>query len=222
VPLLILATLVLPGLAIAGVMGRALRWAILVSLPIAISVAVVTILGRAGSTVLFTIGPFDATLEGVDFAAQTELRLVVLALALGLFGLTTEARAFVADLERRGVSPRLAFAAAAIIDAIPAMVERTQRIQAAQRARGLDTEGSVGARLRGVLPLVGPAVLGALRDVDRRSLALEARAFDRPGARQLLWAPPDTERQRLTRWLLVAVLLTILALRLTGALSSLP
>jgi energy-coupling factor transport system permease protein len=222
VPLLILATLVLPGLVIASVVGRALRWAVVVSLPIAVSVAVVTILGRAGSTVLFTIGPFDATLEGVDFAAQTEVRLLVLALALALFSLTTESRAFVADLERRGVSPRLSFAAAATLDAIPAMVERGQRIQAAQRARGLDTEGSVGARLRGVLPLVGPAVLGALHDVDRRGLALEARAFDRPGGRPLLWAPTDSERQRLTRWLLAAGLVAFIALRAAGALPRLP
>jgi len=222
VPALVLGVLVLPGLLIAGVLGRALRNAILVSLPIGISVAVVTILGRAGSHVLFAVGPFDATLEGLDFALRVDLRLFVLALALGLFALTTEPRSLIIDLERRGVSRRLAFAAAATLDAIPAMAERAQAIQAAQRARGLDTEGSFGARLRGVIPLAGPAILGTLEDVETRSQALEARAFDRPGKRHLLWAPADSNVQRLARWLLAAALVAFLALSAVRALPPLP
>ena len=102
------------------------------------------------------------------------------------------------------------------------MAERARTIQSAQRARGLDTEGSAGARLRGVLPLAGPAVLGALHDVETRSLALEARAFDRPGRRHLLWAPADTAPQRLARWLLVAGLGLFLALTVLGVLPALP
>ena len=42
---------------------------------------------RAGETVLFTIGPFDATVEGVDFAGQTLVRLFAISMAIGLFGL---------------------------------------------------------------------------------------------------------------------------------------
>jgi energy-coupling factor transport system permease protein len=195
---------------------------VIVTLPIAISVAIVSILGRAGSTVLFVIGPFDATLEGVQFAAEVALRLFVVAMALALFGLTTEPRALVADLERRGVSPRLTFAAAATLDAVPAMSERARTIQEAQRARGLDTEGSVGARFRGILPLVGPAILGGLHDVEARSLALEARAFDRPGPRHLLWAPADSGRQRGARWLLVGALVAFGVGAVTGFLPHLP
>ena len=219
---LILVLVVAPGLAVAGVTSRAVRNAALVTLPIGVSVAIVSILGRAGSHLLFTLGPFDATLEGLDFALRIDFRLFVLALALALFALTTEPRSLVVDLERRGVSPRLTFAAAATLDAIPAMAERARTIQAAQRARGLDTEGSVGARLRGVLPLAGPAVLGTLHDVETRSLALEARAFDRPGPRHLLWAPADTAAQRLARWLLVAGLGLFLALTVLGVLPALP
>jgi energy-coupling factor transport system permease protein len=69
---------------------------------------------------------------------------------------------------------------------------------------------------------MGPAVLGALQDVDRRSLALEARAFDRPGPRQLLWVPADSGRQRLARWLLLVGLLGFIALRAAGTLPRLP
>jgi energy-coupling factor transport system permease protein len=222
VPALILGGLVVPSAALAGVLDRAVRWSLVVSLPIAISVALVSILGRAGPTQLFTIGPFRATLEGVDFAGQTELRLFALAMTLAVFGLTTETRALLADLERRGVSPRLSFAAAATLDAIPAMAERARRIQRAQRARGLDTEGSVRARLRGVVPLVAPAVLATLHDVDARSMALDARAFNRPGARHLLWAPVDSNRQRLARWLLMLGLIEFVGGTLFRVLPRLP
>lgn len=222
IPAIVLGALVVPTADVAGVLARALRWSVVVSLPIAISVALVSIFGRAGATVLFTAGPFRATLEGVDFAAQTELRLFVLAMILAVFGLTTEPRALIADLERRGVSPRFAFAAATTLDAIPAMAARARAIQAAQRARGLDTEGSVGARLRGVVPLVAPAVLGTLHEVEARSLALDARAFDRPGTRHLLWSPADSDRERLARWLLVAGLVAVVAATVVGALPRLP
>ncbi len=219
---LILLFVVAPGLAVAGVTSRALRNAAVVTLPIGISVAIVSVLGRPGSHVLFTLGPFASTLEGLDFALRIDLRLFVLALALALFALTTPPRSLVIDLERRGVSRRLAFAAAATLDAIPAMAVRARAIQAAQRARGLDTEGSVGARLRGVVPLAGPAVLGTLHEIEARSLAFEARAFDQPGTRHLLWAPADSGRQRLARWLLAAALIAFVALTALGVLTPLP
>ena len=200
----------------AGVMGQLARVSLLLSLPIAISVVLVSVFTRAGTTVLFVIGPFDATVEGVDFAAQTLVRLFAISLSIGLFVMTTDPRAFVFDLERRGVSPRIAFVAVATIEAVPALVERAGVIGESQRARGLDTEGSVRARIRGVLPLVGPVIIGALTDVEERSLALESRAFSRPGRRHLLWAMSDTPSQRWLRWGLLALLVAIAAARLTG------
>ena len=182
----------------------------------------VSVFTRAGETVLFEIGPFDATLEGVDFAAQTLVRLFAISTSIGLFGMTTDPRAFVLDLERRGLSPRFAFVALATLEAVPAMVERAQVIASAQRARGLDTEGSVAARLRGVLPLAGPVVLSSLTEVEERSLALEVRAFGRPGRRHLLWRLPDSPAQFILRALLLAALVFAIALRLTNNFPALP
>jgi len=106
--------------------------------------------------------------------------------------------------------------AVATIEAVPALVERAGVIGESQRARGLDTEGSLRARLRGVLPLVGPVIIGALTDVEERSLALESRAFSRPGKRHLLWSMPDTTWQRGLRWVLLALLAAIAVARVTG------
>jgi energy-coupling factor transport system permease protein len=221
-PLAIIALTILPSAVTAGVAGRLVRISLLLTLPIAISVVLVSVFTRAGETVLFTIGPFDATAEGVDFAGQTLVRLFAISTAIGLFGLTTDPRAFVLDLERRRLSPRFAFVALATLEAVPAMVERAGVIQAAQRARGLDTEGSIRARLRGVMPLVGPVVLSSLTEVEERSLALEVRAFGRPGRRHLLWQIPDSRAQLAIRVLAIVALLAAIILRVTGNLDWLP
>jgi energy-coupling factor transport system permease protein len=213
---------ILPSAAVAGVAGRLVRISFLLTLPIGISVVLVSVFTRAGQTILFTIGPFDATAEGVTFAGQTLVRLFAISTSIGLFGLTTDPRAFVLDLERRGLSPRFAFVALATLEAVPAMVERAGVIQAAQRARGLDTEGSVRARLRGVMPLVGPVVLSSLTEVEERSLALEVRAFGRPGKRHLLWQIPDSGLQLAVRVLAIAALVAAIVLRLGGRLDGLP
>lgn len=194
----------------------------MLTLPVAISVILVSVFTRAGTHILFSIGPFDATVEGVDFAGQTLLRLFAISTSIGLFGLTTEPRSFVLDLERRGLSPRFAFVALATLEAVPAMVERAGVIANAQRARGLDTEGSIRARLRGILPLVGPVILSSLTEVEERSLALEVRAFGRPGRRHLLWRIPDSGTQLALRAGLVLALVLAIVARVTGSFPSLP
>jgi energy-coupling factor transport system permease protein len=201
---------------LAGMLRRLVRASLLLSLPIAVSVILVSVFTRAGSTVLFEIGPFEATLEGVDFAGQTLIRLLAISLSIRLFVLTTDPRAFVLDLERRGVRPRFAFVAVATLEAVPTLVERAATIAESQRARGLDTEGSLRARLRGLLPIVGPVIITSLTDVEERSLALESRAFSRPGRRELLWAMPDSTPERALRWLLVAGLVALFIVRLAG------
>lgn len=214
-PLAIIAVMLVLA-ARAGVIGQLVRAALVLTLPIAISVVLVSVLTRAGTTVLFEIGPFDATVEGVDFAGQTLVRLIAISLSIGLFVLTTEPRAFVYDLERRGIPPRGAFVAVATIEAVSTLVERAAVIGESQRARGLDTEGGLRARLRGLLPMVGPVILGSLTDVEERSLALESRAFSRPGRRHLLWAMPDTRLEQVIRWILVLSLVAVAIARISG------
>jgi energy-coupling factor transport system permease protein len=102
------------------------------------------------------------------------------------------------------------------------MVERASVIAAAQRARGLDTEGSIRARLRGLLPLAGPVVLSSLTEVEERSLALEVLAFGRPGRRKLLWRMPDSGAQLAVRGALLLALVAVLVARITGTFPQLP
>ena len=110
----------------------------------------------------------------------------------------------------------MAFVAIASVQTVPAMVERASQITAAQRARGLDTEGSVWKRIRGVVPIVGPVILGSIAEVEERTMALEARGFGRPGRRTLLWWPPDSRPQAVARWALLVALVVLIVARLAG------
>jgi energy-coupling factor transport system permease protein len=221
-PVLLLVVAVLPAAASSGTLRPVLRAAVIATLPLAIAVGIVQGLGGVGETVLFRLGPLAATAEGLSAAALVSVRLFVMAAALALFGLTTPASELVADLARRGVSPRLAFAASAILGAVPALVDQARVVRDAQRARGLDIDGDLVARMRGVVPLAAPVVLGTLHGVEQRALALEARAFGRPGRREPLWAPPDSATERVIRWALVADSVLLLVLAATGVIPRLP
>lgn len=215
---LVVVAVVLPALA-ARVLPRLARTALLLSLPLALSILIVNVFFfPGGREILFEVGPLRATAEGVRFAAEILARLLAISGAITLFHLTTPPGALVLDLERRGLSPRVAFVALAAVQAAPAMAERGAAITAAQRARGLDSEGPPWRRVRGLLPIVAPVVLGSLGEVDERTLALEARAFSRPGRRTLLWSPPDSAWEALARWALVLSIPGLIALRLTGVL----
>ena len=216
-PILLVAALVLAPALAAGVLGRLLRTSLVLALPIAISAVLVNVFFfPGGETVLLRLGPITATAEGLAFALEILVRILAISGAVTLFYLTTKPADLVLDLERRGISPRVAFVANASVQTVPAMVERAAQITAAQRARGLDTEGSPWRRARGIVPIVGPVILGSIAEVEERTMALEARGFTRPGRRTLLWAPVDTGWERVARWALVLGLVALVAGRVTG------
>ncbi|MGH2428860.1 MAG: energy-coupling factor transporter transmembrane component T family protein [Candidatus Limnocylindria bacterium] len=216
-PALLVTCAVIAPAVIAGVLRRLLRLTLLLALPIAISALLVNVFFfPGGQTVLLRVGPVTATAEGLAFAIEILARILAISGAVTLFYLTTRPAELVVDLERRGISPRVAFVANASVQTVPAMVERAAQITAAQRARGLDTEGSPWRRVRGIVPIVGPVILGSIAEVEERTMALEARGFTRPGRRTLLWWPADSGWQRLARWALLSGLALLIAARLTG------
>jgi energy-coupling factor transport system permease protein len=201
----------------AGVVARLLRLTLLLSLPIAISTLLINVFFfPGGQDVILRIGPITATREGLAFAIEVLLRIIAISGAIILFYLTTRTSDLVLDLERRGVSSRIGFVISSTVQVLPDMAERAASIAAPPRARGLDTEGSLRRRVRGVLPLVAPVVMGALGEVEERTLTLEARGFTRPGRRTLLWSPSDTGAQRILRWLLVLSVPVAVAVRASG------
>jgi energy-coupling factor transport system permease protein len=216
-PILLVAAAVIVPAVVAGVLPRLIRTSLLLALPIAVSAFLVNLFFfPGGETVLLRVGPIVATAEGLAFALEILVRILAISGAVTLFYLTTRPADLVLDLERRGVSPRVGFVANASVQTVPAMVDRAAQITAAQRARGLDTEGSLWRRIRGVVPIVGPVILGSIAEVEERTMALEARGFTRPGRRTLLWWPPDTGIESLARWGLLLLLAALIVVRVSG------
>ena len=216
-PVLLVAVAVIAPAIVAGVLPQLARTSVLLALPIALSAFIVNVFFfPGGETVLLGFGPITATAEGLSFALEILARIMAISGAITLFYLTTRPSELVVDLERRGVSPRAAFVANASVQTVPAMVERAAQITAAQRARGLDTEGSVWRRIRGIVPIVGPVMMGSIAEVEERTAALEARGFTRPGRRTLLWAPADRPAEAVARWAMVLGLVALIVVRLAG------
>lgn len=212
--------LVLVGLtAVAARVGRAMLPFVLATIPLVASILIVnTFLYPGASDAIVHVGPLDPTWTGLTAALQATLRVVAFALSVAIFSLTTPTDDFLTDLELRGLGRRGAFIIGAAIRMVPRMIERAGEIADAQRARGLDTEGSIWRRVRGVLPLAVPMIFGALSEVEEQTLALEARAFSAPGRRTVIRVLADRPAERLTRWLLLIATVTLVALSIGGRL----
>lgn len=217
-PLLLALLAVLLPATVARVTAAVSRTSFLLALPLAVSVAVVNILFAPAGTSVAAVGPIRVTEEGLRLATEVVPRVFAMAGAVTLFYLTTRPSELVASLGAHGVPARLTFVIHNAVAMIPRLVERAAEVTAAQRARGLDSQGSLLRRARGVTAVAGPTVWGAIAEAEVRTLALETRAFTRPGPRMQLWVPRDSGTQRIARWSMAAVLLIVIGLRAVGAL----
>ena len=209
--------LVVLGLALATGLGRALRPYLLATLPLVVSILLVNTFFYPGARdPILSLGPVTATWTGLAQALQATLRVVAFALSVALLALTTATDDLLDDLEHRGVGRRTIFVIGSAIRTVPRMIERAGEIVDAQRARGLDTEGSAWRRVRGVVPLAGPMVLSALSEVEERTMALEARGFSAPGRRTTLRPLPDRGAERALRWLIGLLAVALVTLSVTG------
>jgi energy-coupling factor transport system permease protein len=206
----------------AGILRRSVPL-VLLSIPLLISILLVNTFLYPGATdPIVELGPLRPTWTGLAAALQATLRVLAFGFSVVVLILTTEADHLIADLERRGLGRRAAFVIGSTLRAIPRTSERAAEITEAQRARGLDTEGRIWRRARGIVPLAGPLVLGALTDVEEQTMALEARAFTAPGRRTILRLFPDSAAQRFLRWAVLVGCLALLAASITGLLEPLP
>lgn len=194
------------------------RSTLLLSLPLAVSAVVINVLfSDSDQSIVVQLGPLSVAEAGVALALEVLTRILVMAGAVVLFYSTTRPSALATSLQGHGLSPRLAFVIHNAVATIPRMAHRAGEVAAAQRARGMDTEGNLWRRAQGVTAVAVPTVLGAIGEVETRTLALESRGFSRPGRRTALWPPRDSGLQRLLRWGIAVGLLLLAVARLVGA-----
>jgi energy-coupling factor transport system permease protein len=216
-PLLVLAAVT--STAAAARRLRGLATIALATTPIVGSILLINLFLLPGaSDPIVRLGPLAPTWSGLWFGLQTAARLVAFSAAIALVYLTTAVDDLLADLGRRGLGRRAIFIVGAAVQMVPATIERAGEIVDAQRSRGMDTEGRIWRRARGVLPLAAPVVFGALTEVEARAMALEARAFTAPGRQTLLRVPVDRPLHRAIRWSAAAAIVAIVGMRVAGRL----
>ncbi len=203
---LVVAAVLLPAVA-ARALVPVVRLSLLLALPLALSVVVVNLLFSPGTLA-----------DGAWLAAEVVIRVLTMAGAAVLFYRTTSPADLVGSLRHHGLSARMTFVIHNAVAMIPRLAEQAREVTAAQRARGFDSEGSWLRRGRGVVAIAAPTVLGAIGEVETRTLALETRGFTRPGRVTVLRIPRDSTAQRLGRWAMVAGVVALAAARVAGVL----
>ena len=139
-----------------------------------------------GETVVFEFGFILVTLEGILTAVFMVLRLVMLIVGTFLLTYTTSPIALTDGLERM-LNPlkkiklpihELAMMMSIALRFIPTLIEETDKIMSAQKARGADFEtGGLIKRAKAILPLIIPLFISAFRRADELATAMESRCY---------------------------------------------
>jgi len=185
------------GLTLIEGVGRLLQAALLTVLPFWIFLFVIHVLVRGSPATAFGIA---ARITTIVIAFLTTLAVV-------------EPARLVDAMVDRGFPFSAAYLLAATLQAVPRLRQRAGEILEAQRCRGLVVRGSPWRRARALLPLAVPLILGAIAEVDERTLALEARGAAHVVRRTALHPPQDTPRERILRWGMLAAAVAVVVFR---------
>lgn len=198
---LIVVVVIVPAAVISRSGGRLSRIGLAILTPIILVLFIVQGLTfPGGETPVLQWGVVTVTSEGLMFALGIGSRIIALVLSSLLLVLTTHPGRLMNSLTEKGMSPKFAYIISSTLQLIPAFRDRADSILLAQRSRGLKLKGSPVRRVKALLPLLGPLVLGMFTDVEERSTAMEARAFGSTARRSSLTVIPDSTIQKVARW----------------------
>lgn len=136
--------------------------------------------------VIYSLGPFGITREGLMQAGRMATRLILLVMGASLLTLTTSPIALTDGIEkllnpfrRLGLpAHELAMMMTIALRFIPTLLDETDRIMKAQMARGADFEsGNLLRRAKNLVPLLVPLFISAFRRADELALAMESRCY---------------------------------------------
>ena len=140
----------------------------------------------AGETVLVKFWVITITLEGVVRAIFMTVRILMLITCTFLLTYTTSPIALTDGLEAL-MSPlkvikvpvhELSMMMCIALRFIPTLIEETDKIMCAQKARGADFEsGNLMERVKALVPILVPLFISAFRRADELATAMECRCY---------------------------------------------
>ena len=148
--------------------------------------AVLNLFLTTGETVWFSFGIIKITKEGVIHAAFMLVRILMLVAGTFLLTYTTSPIALTDGLEAL-LSPlkrlrlpvhELSMMMCIALRFIPTLIEETDKIMSAQKARGADFEtGNLFQRVKALVPILIPLFISAFRRADELATAMECRCY---------------------------------------------
>ena len=179
------AVLLIAGIMVSGVALRALVRGLKPILFIICFTAVLNLFYTPGEIwVSFWI--FKITKEGIFTAFFMILRITMLIMGTFLLTYTTSPIALTDGLESllgplkkiRVPVHELAMIMSIALRFIPTLIEETDKIMSAQKARGADFEsGNLLQRARALVPILVPLFISAFRRADELAVAMECRCY---------------------------------------------
>ncbi len=140
----------------------------------------------AGETVLVSFWKITITLEGLRRAIFMVIRILMLISGTFLLTYTTSPISLTDGLESL-LSPlkkihlpvhELAMMMCIALRFIPTLIEETDKIMSAQKARGADFEtGKLLDRVKALVPILVPLFISAFRRADELATAMECRCY---------------------------------------------
>ncbi|HHW58542.1 MAG TPA: energy-coupling factor transporter transmembrane protein EcfT [Clostridia bacterium] len=176
------------------------------------SLVIITVLFIQGlfylknQTPFFTLGPFVFYKEGLLYATGIAIRIFNIINAVAVLIFTTKPSDLIEALVKKGVSPKIGYVFSSVLQIIPQMMSIVDTILDAQKARGLETEGSFTKRAKAFIPLIGPAVLNSLISTKERAMALEVRGFNSKKKKTFLNEVPYNKYSNVLQVALIAIL----------------
>jgi energy-coupling factor transport system permease protein len=149
--------------------------------------AVINMFFTTGSTILFSWWKITVYYEGVMNALFIAARIIVLIIGTSIFMTYTTSPIELTDALESLMYPfklvklpvhEFAMMITIALRFIPTLTEETNKIMAAQKARGADfTSGSIFKRAKALIPVLVPLFVSAFRRADDLATAMECRCY---------------------------------------------
>ncbi len=171
---------------------------------------------------LFKIGFLNATVQGLKTGLYMVMRLSYLIIGSSLMTLTTTPNQLTDGLEKGlGWLNRIhvpvhevAMMMSIALRFIPILLEEMDRIMKAQQARGADFEsGNLIQRAKGLVPLLVPLFIAAIRRANDLAMAMEARCYHGGQGRTKMKPLHYEKRDHLAYLLMASYMIAICVLR---------
>lgn len=172
-------------IALSGISFRVVAKGVKPVLPLVLFTAALNVFFIAG-TPLWQWRFITITREGVQLAILMSIRIVCLIAGASMLTYTTSPIALTDAIERlfkplnaiRFPVHEMAMIMTIALRFIPTLVEETDKIMSAQKARGADMEsGGLVKRAKALLPILIPLFVSAFRRAEELALAMECRCY---------------------------------------------